>query len=341
MFNFKFIKSNPNTYVIQYRKGKIIRQGLGLSFWCYKPLTQLCLVSTASIEVPFIFKENTVDHQEISVQGLLVFRIVEPLQLAKMMNYSIDLNSDSYISEDPEKLSDRILSILQVYTQNILKSLPIREALLCTEALVGEVTAALTRSEVLAKLGVEVVDLNILAIKPNPETARALEASVREQMLEEADEALYRRRNSSIEQERAIKENELNTELAIESKQQQIKQSKIKAEMELQEQRRAMNQKEIEANIEQEQQRQDLVGLSAENKRKQADVKAYEIAVTMEALSKIKTDVLEAMTIAKLNPDQLVALGIREFASHVEKVGQLNITPDMLSSLAGQLKPSN
>ena len=56
-------------------------------------------------------------------------------------------------------------------------------------------------------LGIEVLGLSLLAIKPSPETQRALEAETREQILQEADDAIYTRRNSAVEQERKIKEN--------------------------------------------------------------------------------------------------------------------------------------
>lgn len=68
------------------------------------------------------------------------------------------------------------------------------------------------------KLGIEVMGLSILAILPNKETMRALEAQAREEILRNADHALYERRNASIEQERRVKENELNTEIAVETK---------------------------------------------------------------------------------------------------------------------------
>lgn len=64
------------------------------------------------------------------------------------------------------------------------------------------------------------MNLSILAILPNKETMRALEAQAREEILRQADEALYVRRNASIEQERRVKENELNTEIAVETKKQ-------------------------------------------------------------------------------------------------------------------------
>jgi hypothetical protein len=33
MFGIKFIKVQPTTYLLQYRGGKVVREGLGLSFF--------------------------------------------------------------------------------------------------------------------------------------------------------------------------------------------------------------------------------------------------------------------------------------------------------------------
>ena len=93
-----------------------------------------------------------------------------------------------------------------------------------------QLQADLGASPELAALGLEILGVSLLAIKPTPDSARALEAEAREQLLKEADEALYRRRNASIEQERAIKENELGTELAVELKKRQIRDAEIDTE---------------------------------------------------------------------------------------------------------------
>jgi protein-L-isoaspartate O-methyltransferase len=57
-------------------------------------------------------------------------------------------------------------------------------------------------------LGIEILGANILAISATPEMARALETETREKFLQqEADQAIYERRNFAVEQERKIKEN--------------------------------------------------------------------------------------------------------------------------------------
>jgi len=221
-----------------------------------------------------------------------------------------------------------------VFIVSAIEGMEVRQAISSAQALVATVKRDLFESEMLKTLGVDVLDLSIIAITPTPEMARALDASKREEVLQEADEAIYRRRNASIEQERAVKENELNTELAVEQKQRQIKGEKLKAERSLAEQRRAMSKEKLEADIENEERKQSLVELATQHERSQADAKAHEIAVTMEALSKVDHKVLEAMTMSNLNPQQLMAQAFRELAGSAEKIGQLNIAPDLLKSLA-------
>ena len=342
MLNINYIQVDPTTFLIQYKNGLVKRQGNGLAFWYYTPTTSLVAVPSGTTDLPFIFKELTKDFQEVSVQGQLVYRIADPEKIAELMNFTLKPESNSnnlqYRSDDPNKLCNRIINLVQVKMRTAIEQLNLRQSLTASKGLVQKIKLELVDSDVLSKLGIEVIDLSVIAIKPTPETARALEASVREQFLEEADIAIYRRRNASIEQERIVKENELDTELAVEAKQRQIQEEKLNAERSLQMKRWEMKREELEADINQEQQRQSLVELATENERKQADAKAYEIAGTMEALSKVDAKVLEAMTMGNLDPQQLMAQAFRELAGGAEKIGQLNIAPDLLQSIAGKVQ---
>src|SRR5207244_7664807 len=138
----------------------------------------------------------------------------------------------------------------------------------------------------ITSLGLEILGLSILAIKPTPETARALEAETREQLFREADEAIYSRRNSAVEQERAIKENELNTEIAVENKKRQIREAQMEAERLIQEKQHALQQADMAASVLLEDKRKGLVALSVENARAEAEAKAYGISTSIEALGK-------------------------------------------------------
>jgi hypothetical protein len=332
-----YIKVEPTTFVAEYRRGEVRRKGPGLAFWYFAPTTTLVAVPLETIEVPFIFKELTQDFQEITVQGQLVYRVLDPEMLASAMNFTLKPNSREYMSDDPMKLNNRIINAVQVNMRTAIEALSLSDALVSAQSLVKIVKQVLSGSPVLTSLGVGIVELAIVAIKPTPETSRALEASVRERILGDADEAIYKRRNASIESERAIKENELRTELAVNRKQHEIQEAKLQSKRALQEQNQQIRQDEMNGDIAQEGRRNELVKLAVQNEREQADANAYELSAMMQALSTTNVKVLEAIVLSRLNPQQLVAQAFRELAENAGKIGQLNISPDLVQALAGEM----
>jgi len=62
----------------------------------------------------------------------------------------------------------------------------------------------LAESTEVISLGLKFWGYRFWAIKPTPETARALEQRRAKQLQRESDEAIYARRNAAVEQERAI-----------------------------------------------------------------------------------------------------------------------------------------
>src|SRR6266566_1332176 len=333
MIGIKFIKVQPTTYLLQYRGGKIVREGLGLSFFYYGPTTSLVAVPVASTDTPFIFQETTADFQAVTIQGQVTYRISEPKRLAALLNYTLEKDGDTYVSEDPEKLPERVIHVINVIARAELQKLPLREAIRASDTLVQAVKARLVAAEEITSLGLEVLGLSILAIKPTPETARALEADTRERLFREADEATYARRNSAVEQERAIKENELNTEIAVETKKRQIRETQMDAERAVQEKEGLLKKEALETNIGLEERRKNMVALAADNAKAEADARAYGVSSTMKALGSADTKILQALASTGMRPEQLIAFAFQELAGKAEKIGQLNISPDLLREL--------
>lgn len=333
MFGIRFIKVQPNTYLIQYANGKVKREGNGLSFFYYGPATSLVAVPVSSTDTPFIFKEVTADFQEVTIQGQVTFRIAEPKRIAELMNFTLDASGQKYLSEDPQKLPQRLLAVIQVLTRAEVQNLPLRSALQASDSLVRTVQAGLRASEAVTALGLEILGLSILAIKPTAETARALEADVREQLLREADQAIYARRNAAVEQERAIKENELSTEIAVENKRRQIREAQMEAERAVQEKQQAMQKAELASQIDLEDKRQELVKLAAQNTREEADAKAYAAEAMLKPLAALDPKVLQALASTGMEPRQLIALAFRDLSENAAKIGELNVSPDLLQTL--------
>lgn len=333
MFGIQFVKAQPNRYFMQYRKGKVVREGAGLSFFYYAPMSSLVAVPQASADVPFIFNEVAADFQELTVQGQVTYRIADPKRIAKLLDFTLAANAVDYLSEDPETLPQRVINQVRVLMRAELQKLPLRSALASSEALVAAVKQALAGCDLVTQLGIEILALSVLAIKPNPETARALEAKVREQLLLEADEAIYSRRNAAVEQERAIKENELNTEIAVENKKRQIRETRLEADRAVQEKRQAMEQEGMQGNIALEEQRQALVELAVQNRRIEADAQAYGLNAAMEAFRTVDPKVLQALASIGMDPAQLIAGAFQNLADNAAKIGNLNIAPELLQEL--------
>jgi regulator of protease activity HflC (stomatin/prohibitin superfamily) len=333
MFGINFIKVQPTEYVMLYKNGKLTREGAGLSFFYFGPASSIVLIPLASMDVPFIFNEVTSDFQEVTIQGQITYRVIDPKKLSQLMNFTLTSNGKEYTSDDPEKLSQRLINHVQVLTRSSLKGMTLRLALGISAELITFLREGMEKADETTSLGIKILGFSILAVKPTPETARALEAEAREQILLEADSAIYLRRNAAVEQERIIKENELNTEIAVENKKRQIRETQMDAEKAVQQKKRELSEAEMAAKISLEEKNKMLVTLAADNARLEADAKAYGISAIMESFARSDPKVIQALASVGMNPGQLVAAAFKELAENADKIGELNISPDLLREL--------
>src|SRR5262249_40192229 len=197
MFGWRYIKVPPTTFLMQFVGGRVKREGMGLSFFYFAPRSTLVAVPVGSTDVPFIFNETTADFQAVTVQGHLTFRVADPERLAGLLDYSVGPGSEN-TSDDPDKLPLRITYAAQHATRAERQGRPRGAGLAASDAIAQRLQAALSTSTTLSALGVQLLGFSILAIKPVPETAKALEAEARERLLREADDAIYSRRNNAV-----------------------------------------------------------------------------------------------------------------------------------------------
>ncbi|HLW84310.1 MAG TPA: SPFH domain-containing protein [Candidatus Sulfotelmatobacter sp.] len=318
-----FMKVPPTTYLLQYKRGKVKREGAGLSFFYYAPTSTIVAIPMASTDVPFVFQEATADFQAVTIQGQFTYRVADPKRLASLLDFSIEKGrgfkfTDSRKAGEPSLvIAERLVHTLQTLTRTVTQRLALRDVLVSSDSTVAEVLAKFRASEAVSVLGVEILALSLLAIKPTPETSRALEAEAREALQRRADEAIYARRNAAVEQERLIKESELNTEIAIEEKKRQIRETQMAAEIAV------------------ERQRSELIERRVENERKDADSRAYALTETLKPLRDLDWKTLMMLNGKGADPKAMIALAFQEMAENAQKIGELNVSPDLLRSLIG------
>ena len=108
MIGIRYIKVPPTTYVMQYRRGSLVREGAGLSFFYFAPASVIVQIPVASTDVPFVFNEVTEDFQDATIQGELTYRVTNPVELATLLDFSVDA-AGRFGSDDPSKLNDRLI----------------------------------------------------------------------------------------------------------------------------------------------------------------------------------------------------------------------------------------
>jgi regulator of protease activity HflC (stomatin/prohibitin superfamily) len=310
----RYVKAPPTTWVMQFANGRPKRAGPGLSFFYWGPTTTLVQVPLNSADVPFCFAEVTADFQTVTVQGQLTWRVAEPEKVAALLDFTVG-PAGGYVSDDPKKLDERLVHAAQILTRASTGRWSLKEALTQGEALCTDVLAGLRKAEAVRMLGVEVLSLSILSVRPTPEMARALEAEAREDLQCKSDVAMYERRNASVEQERRIKESELQTEVMVEQQRRHIRETKMAADIAMEQARAALIEQQVE------------------NDNKAADARAYALSATLAPVRTLDWKVLSALSSGGMDPAGNIALAFRELAENASKIGELNVSPDLLRAL--------
>jgi len=320
MFGIRYCKTNPTDYVLHFSRGRLKREGAGLSFLYFRPSSTIVSVPLPSVNIPFAFNEPTADFQILTVQGQLTYRIAGPKQASGMLDFSVDAGG-RYLTDQYQKLPERLVYALQTLIRAEVQALPLRDALMQGDALTAKALDRLKANPEVTQLGVEILTLAVLAIKPTPDMAKALEAEAREALNRDADQAIYTRRNAAIEQERRIKENELETELLVQTKQ------------------RELHERELEAEIALERQRGSLTDQKGENERKEADSRAYALKAVLAPVEGLDWRVLMMLNPHNTDARNTIAMAFQELATNAQKIGELNVSPDLLRTLIGSAAP--
>lgn len=336
MFGIRFIKFDSMTYVIKFKNGQIKKEGRGLSFFYYEPTSSITAVPIGSNNLPFIFSETTKDYQTVNIQGQITYKISNPKQLAELLDFTVNANG-VYKKDDAEKLNQRIVNEAQTATSSFIHGLGLKEAIRSAKPIEIKITEGLTGSQAITMLGIEVLSINILAIKATPEMERALETETREKLQQEADQAIYERRNFGVEQERKIRESELNTEIAVEEKQKQIAEKQTETEIQKAESNRKLREMKVQADISVENQRKQLIDQKTANERKEAETQGYVLETTLKPYKEMDWKILSALG-NNSDPRLNISLAFRELAENAGKIGTLNISPELLDTLLTEKK---
>lgn len=308
---FKHYKFQPNEYVLMMKNGKVIKQGVGLSFFCNTLNTGMSVVPTVSFDTFFAFDDLlTSDFQGINIQGDISYIIRDYEKVDGMIDFSYTSESgyEEKKAEAKQVMGKRITNLAKTSASKFVNARDVKTVIHAQEELAAFLSEEMASNEAITDLGLDVVTVSILAVSPSLETKRALESATREQILQQQDDAIYKRRNAAIEQERIIKENELNTEIKVAEKEH---------ENEMLRQKNALEEVKLESKVTKE----------------KADARAYANEVVLKAMEAVNKDILFAILLSGMDSKTLIAKAFNSLAENTDKIENLNISPDLLETL--------
>jgi regulator of protease activity HflC (stomatin/prohibitin superfamily) len=278
------------------------------------------------VETTFMLGERSADFQEVAVQVTLTYRVVDPQKAAQRVNFSISLDSGVWIEQPLQRLANlwahwsRHLvraSVMAMAVADLLHAGPDR-----TRAALEE---ALRDNAEIAEMGLALVSVQVDRVTPAPEVEKALQTPTREAIQQKADEATFQRRALAVEKERAIKENELATEIELARRQEDLIRRQGDNQMLAVRQETERQRLNVEAEAERN---QIAANGQAQAIRVRAEAEAEARRKMMEVEAEAETRRVEAWKDAP--PSVTFGLAAQRFADKVQTIQHLNLTPDLV-----------
>jgi len=317
MMWMRHLRSEPTAHVLRYRKGRLLQSGTGLAFWFYPMNAAVAEVPTDGRELPFLVHGKSADFQDVAVQGEIHYRIANPEALAGRIDFSIDLATGRVLKNPLDQVATMLTGQCQQAAVQRVTGVNIRELLVEGPAVIRAHLEAEFRDDArLTEMGIEVVTVRVAAVSPTAELEKALQTPTREQLQQTADQAIFERRAVAVEKERAIAENELQSQIELARREETLIE---------QQGQNARRRAEEEAAAE-------VVGAETRAKtvRMGAEARAEQIRLVEGAKVAAEGDRLAEYR--ELAPEVILGLAAQELAGKLTTIEHLNVTPDMLAT---------
>ena len=312
---------SPTGYVVHLQKGQVRHQGVGQAFWFRPANSVLSEVPVDDQELPTLFHAITRDHQDVSVQANVTYRFVDPVSVSSRLDFGLQ-TAGSAPATGREQVATIIGQLCQSHAIDQIATTTLAEALeRGVSQLRTVLTEALRTDARLLSTGIEILGVQVLAVRPESDVERALQTPVREQLQSEADRAVYERRAVAVERERTISENEMASQIELATRREHlVAQEGANA-------RRQAEEKAAASLIEAQ--------ASAERQGITSSAEANQIRLVGEAAAAREAATMEVYR--GMEQATLLALALREAAGSLPNIGSLTITPDLLSGALAQL----
>lgn len=325
----RHLRAEPNQTILHYRRGRLVRSGPGISYW-FHPLSAAVLqVPVEDIESTFVLHERSADLQEVTVQITLAYRVADALKAGQRVNFTISLATGAWVEQPLERLAGLWSRWAQQPVRATLADLPLVEAVRTgATAIRGALEPALRGNPEAAEMGLAVVSMQVDQVVPSAEIEKALQIPTREAIQQKADEATFQRRALAVEKERAIKENELATQIELAKRQEELIRQEASNRMLSVRQDAEAQRLGVEGQAERDR-------IAAEAAARDAKIRAEGEAGARRLLSEadLAAEARRAEIWSAAPPSVLLGFALQQFAGKIDSIEHLNLTPDLLGEM--------
>lgn len=318
----RHLRAAPTAHIRHHRRGRLVHDGPGLSFWFRALSAALSEVPVNDRELAMAFHARTADFQDVSVQATVTYRISDPTLASARLDFSLDPDTGVWRGAPLEQIATLLTETAQQHALDVLARTPLAAALSDGVAAVRDrIDGGLAAEPRLPATGLDVVTVRVVAVRPEAEVERALRTPAREQIQQEADRATYERRAVAVQRERAIAENELASQIEL-----------ARQEEQLVEQRGTNARREAEESAAADAVR---TGAEAERRVRLATADAEAARQTGEARAAAQARWLRVHDDA--DGATLRALAVDRLAENLPRVDSVTVSPDVLTGLLAAL----
>jgi regulator of protease activity HflC (stomatin/prohibitin superfamily) len=309
---FAQLRSEASNHIIRFRNGRVVQSGRGITFWFWPEKASISEVPMDDRETTVFVKGRSKDFQDVGVQGSITWHVIDPQLLAERVDFSIGLSNGIHRSEPLQRIEARLTGLVSQATLQYMAESSVRELLDSgLEPLRARLESSLAAATPLAEIGISIVAIRLSNIAPSKELERALQIPTFEALQQKADQATFERRALAVEKERAITENELATKTEL-----------------------ARREKLLIAE-ESENARNRATGVAEANKIESV-AEADRIRIVEGA--KAEAELARIAIYRDIAPSILMGLAARDFAGKLKNIEHLNVTPDLLAAVMGELR---
>lgn len=319
---WRHLRGDPSFHILRFRRGVLRQSGRGLSFWFHPMNTSIVEIPMDDRELPFLYHARSREFQDVTVQGVISFRVTDPEKLARRVDFSVDLKSGLPTEQPMDKLAALVTELALQSTWDYLAHTDLVEILeQGFEELRARIGVALDEDDNLESMGLEAVAVRIAAVRPDPEVEKALRTPTRERIQQQADEATFERRALAVEKERAIEENELQNRI------------------ELARREAALIERQGENDRNRAREQAQAARIESEALAERTEIEARAKAGSIESIEQARVNAeRDRMGIYRDFPSEmLLGLAADKLAGKLQRIEHLNLTPDLLGGMLTRL----